>query len=68
MKKRRLSKKERRIKWAEHQAAYLAAHPEQKRKKAKRSKARRAKQKAAKLIDSAASEVSSPSRQKASPQ
>jgi hypothetical protein len=63
MKKRKLSKKEQRRKWAEHQAAYLAAHPEQVRKKARRAKARR---KAAKLIHSAAIEASSQSGQKVS--
>jgi hypothetical protein len=59
MKKIKRSKKEQRKKWAEHQAVYLATHPEQVWKKALRSKARRAKEKAAKVIDSAASEASS---------
>ncbi len=59
MKKKKLSKKELRRKRADYQAAYLAAHPEQRKKKTLRTKARRAKSKAAKLIDSAASKASS---------
>jgi hypothetical protein len=48
------------------QAAWLAANPEQVQKKLDRAKARRAKKRAAKLIHSAASEVSSQSGQKVS--
>jgi hypothetical protein len=54
MKKHKLTKRERRRKHADQQAAWLAANPEQKRKKTLRQKARRAKKRAAKLIHSAA--------------
>ena len=63
MKKRKLSKKEQRRKWAGRQAAYLAAHPEQVQKKAQRAKVRR---KAAKLIHSAAIGESSQTGKKVS--
>jgi hypothetical protein len=63
MKKSKLTKKQQRMKWAEHQACYLAAHPEQKRKKAKRAKARRrAAKKAALSVKKRGSAVSQSAR------
>jgi Lon protease-like protein len=68
MKRRKLSKEEKRRRHAEYQAAWLKANPEQKRKKTLRQKARRAKKRAAKLIHLAAISKSSQSGQKVSTQ
>jgi len=53
---KQLTQKQQRKQWAEHQATYLAAHPEQKKKKAERARKRyAAKKKALKQLRSKAS-------------